>query len=127
MDQQEGLDTNRPPLFTGENYAYWSVRMRCHLMSLGWKVWAATEKVHNIGNLYPIDTLEVGEYEGNSKALNAILSGLTNIVFTKVMQCTSAKQAWDKLKVIYEGEYKVKESKLQTYKGQFESLKMREE
>ena len=48
-------------------------------------------------------------------------------MFTKVMQCTSAKQAQDKLKILYEGAYKVKESKLQTYKGQFESLKMREE
>ena len=43
------------------------------------------------------------------------------------MQCTSTKQAWDKLKIIYEGESKVKESKLQTYRGQFESLKMKEE
>ena len=43
------------------------------------------------------------------------------------MQCTSAKQAWDKLKIIYEGASKVKESKSQTCKGQFESLKMREE
>ena len=43
------------------------------------------------------------------------------------MQCTSAKQVWDKLKIIYEGESKVKESKLQTYKGQFEILKMKEE
>ena len=96
-------------------------------MSLGWKVFAATEKEHNIGNLYHTNTHELGEYEGNAKALIAILSGLTNTVFTKVMQCTSAKQAWDKLKIIYEGASKVKESKLQTYKGQFESLKMREE
>ena len=29
--------------------------------------------------------------------------------------------------MIYEGAYKVKESKLQTYKGNFESLKMKEE
>ena len=74
MDQQEGLATNKPPLFTGENYAYWSVRMRCHLMSLGWKVWEAIEKDLNIGNQYPTDTVEVGEYEGNVKALNTILN-----------------------------------------------------
>ena len=103
MDQQEGLSTNKTPLFTGENYAYWSVRMRCHMMSLGWKVWEATKKELNIGNLYPTNTVELGEYEGNAKALNAILSGLTQSVFTKVMQCTSTKQAWDKLKLIYEG------------------------
>ena len=112
MDEQEGLATNKPLLFTIENYAYWSVRMRCHLMSLGLKVWAATEKDLKIGNQYPKDTVELGEYEGNYKSLNAILSGLKNSVFTKVMQCTSAKQAWDKLRIIYEGESKVKESKL---------------
>ena len=96
-------------------------------MSLGWKVWEATENECNVGNQYPTDTVELGEYEGNAKALNAILSGLINIVFTKVMQCISAKQAWDKLNIIYEGASKVKESKLHTYKSQFESLKMREE
>ena len=96
-------------------------------MSLGWKVWEETEKDLKIGNQYPTNTVEVVEYEGNSKALNAILSVLTNSVFTKVMQCTSAKQSWDKLKIIYEGEYKVKESKLQTYRGQFEILKAKEE
>ena len=74
-----------------------------------------------------MDIVELGEHEGNSKSLNAILNGLTKSVFTKVMQCTSSKQDWDKLKIIYEGEFKVKESKIQTYKGQFESLKMKEE
>ena len=93
MDQKEGLMTNKPPLFTRENYAYWSVRMRCHLISLGWKVCAATKKELKIGNQYPIDTEELGQYEGNAKAPNAILNGLTPLVFTKVMQCTSAKQA----------------------------------
>ena len=39
----------------------------------------------------------------------------------------TAKQAWDKLKIIYEVASKVKESKLQTYKGQFKILKMKEE
>ena len=108
MDQQEDLATKKPPLFTRENYAYWSVRMRCHLMSLGWKVWAATEKEVPVGNQYPTNTIELGQYEGNAKALNAILSGLTNTMFTKVMQCTSTKQSWDKLRIIYEGPSKVK-------------------
>ena len=85
MDQQEALATNRPPLFIGENYAYQSVRMKCHLMSLGWKVWEATKKEYKIGDQAPIDLEELIQYEGNAKSLNAILSGLTNSVFTKVM------------------------------------------
>ena len=112
MDQQEGLATNKPPLFIGENYAYWRVRMKFHLMSLGWKVWEATEKEYKIGDQIPTYLKELGQYEGNAKSLNAILSGLTNSIFTKVMQCKTAKQVWDKLKFIYQGASKLKESKL---------------
>ena len=61
MDQGEGLATNIPPLFIGENYAYQSVRMKCHLMSLGWKVWEATEKEYNIEDQAPIDLVELGQ------------------------------------------------------------------
>ena len=55
------------------------------------------------------------------------MSGLTNSVFVKVMQSKTSKHAWERLKCVYEGAHKVKQSKLQTYKGQFESLKMKEE
>ena len=93
------------------------------MMSLGWKVWATTQQDHKIGNQYPTYTVELGEYEGNAKALNAILSGLINSVFTKVMQCTSSKQAWDKLKIIYEGEYKVTNLKSKHIKVNLKVLK----
>ena len=42
------------------------------------------------------------------------------------MNCSSAKEVWDKLKTVYEGDVKVKNAKLQTYRSQFESLKMEE-
>ena len=49
------------------------------------------------------------------------------MVFTKVAHCKYAKEIWDKLRNIYEGDTKVKETKLQTYRGQFEQLKMKED
>jgi uncharacterized lipoprotein YehR (DUF1307 family) len=48
-------------------------------------------------------------------------------VYVKVMHCDSAKEIWDKLQNVYEGDAKVKEAKLQTYRGQFEQLKMKED
>ena len=51
--------------------------------------------------------------------MNAILSGLVELVFVKVMHCETAKEIWDKLKNFYEGDDKVKGAKLQTYRGQF--------
>ena len=59
--------------------------MKCLLMSLGWKVLEATEKEYKIDDQAPTDLEELGQYEGNAKAINAILSGLTNSIFTKVM------------------------------------------
>ena len=59
--------------------------------------------------------------------MNAILSGLKNSMFVKVMQRKTTQHAWKKIKIVYEGVSKVKQSKLHTYKGQFESLKMKEE
>jgi hypothetical protein len=55
------------------------------------------------------------------------LNGLGESVFTKVAHCKSAKDIWDKIQNIYEGDSKVKAAKLQTYKGQFEQLKMKED
>ena len=56
-----------------------------------------------------------------------ILSGLTEIVFVKVMHCETANEIWDKLRNIYEGDDKIKGEKLQAYRAQFENLKMKEE
>jgi hypothetical protein len=49
------------------------------------------------------------------------------MIFTKVSHCKSVKEIWDKLRNIYEGDTKVKEINIQTYRGQFEQLKMKED
>jgi hypothetical protein len=43
------------------------------------------------------------------------------------MHCNSTKEIWDKLQNVYEVDAKVKEEKLQTYRGQFEQLNMKED
>jgi hypothetical protein len=45
--------------------------------------------------------------ENNSKAKNSLLSGLSDTVFMKVEHCKSAKEIWDKLRNIYEGDIKI--------------------
>jgi hypothetical protein len=63
----------------------------------------------------------------NSKDTNALLNGLSETIFTKVAHCKSTKEIGDKLQNIYEGDTKVKETQLQTYRGQFEQIKMKED
>ena len=58
--------------------------------------------------------------------MNAILSGLAEAEFIKIMDLGTAKEMWDKRISSYEGNEKVKDTKLQTYIVQFEQLKMKE-
>ena len=101
--------------------------MRVFLQALGIDVWQVVVNGYNVPSTPPIDNVGRKLYNGNSKAMNAILSGMVESVFVKVMHCESTKEIWDKLKNIYEGDETVKGAKLQTYRGQFEHLKMKEE
>jgi hypothetical protein len=67
------------------------------------------------------------EFSFNTKAMNVILSGLAEVEFVKVMHLGTAKEMWDKLINSYEGNEKVKDAKLQTYRIEFEQLKMKED
>ena len=101
--------------------------MRVFLQAQGIDAWKVIVNRYNVLATPPINNIGRKLYEDNSKAMNANLSGLTKIVFVKVMHCETAKEIWDKLKNIYEGDDKVEGAKLQTYRGQFENLKMKEE
>ena len=59
--------------------------------------------------------------------MNAILRGLAEAKFVKVIHLESTKEMWDKLVRNYEGNEKVKDAKLQTYRLKFEQLKMNED
>jgi hypothetical protein len=126
MTSHEGTSTSKPPLFDGTNFAFWKIRMRTYLMALGADVWDVVET----GYTKPIvlankdDKLE---FSFNAKGMNAILNGLAEAEFVKVMHLDTAKAMWDKLINSYEGNEKVKEAKLQTYRLKFEQLKMNED
>jgi hypothetical protein len=126
MSSHEGNSTNKAPLFNGTNFAFWKVRMRTYLMALGVDVWDVVET----GYIKPVvlaskdDKLE---FSFNAKGMNAILNGLAEAEFVKVMHLQTAKEMWDKLISSYEGNEKVKDAKLQTYRVQFEKLQMKED
>jgi hypothetical protein len=127
MDQQQGMSSKITPLFKGDDYDFWRIRMKSHLMALGFDIWKYVEDGYTAPSSPPTDVAAKKLCNDNSRVVNAILSGLSINVFVKVMHCKSTKELWDKLKVIYEGDSKVKQAKLQTLRAQFENLKMKEE
>jgi hypothetical protein len=127
MDQQEGMSSMRARLLNENDYALWSVRMKGYIMSMGCDIWKYVEDGYIAPATTPTDTTGNKLCNDNARASNAILGGLPNPIFVKLMHCNSTKEIWDKLKVIYEGDIKVKKAKLQTYITQFEILKIKEE
>ena len=91
--------------------------MKHYLMALGLGIWSAIK--HNYTTLATptIGIARKNLSDNNSNAIGAILNGLTDSVFVKIMHCCSAKDMWDKLQKIYEGDDKIKKEKLQTHIG----------
>jgi hypothetical protein len=56
MDQQEGMSSTRAPLFKGNDYALWSVRMKGYIMSLGCDIWKSVEDGYTAPATPPTDT-----------------------------------------------------------------------
>jgi hypothetical protein len=126
MTSHEGTSASKPLLFYGTNFAFWKIRMRTYLMALGADVWDVIETGYTklVVLASKDDKLE---FSFNTKGMNAILNGLVEAEFVKVMHLDTAKATWNKLVNNYEGNEKVKDAKLQTYRLKFEQLKMNED
>jgi hypothetical protein len=115
MSIHEGNSIYKAPLFNGTNFAFWKVRMRNCIMALGEDVWdlVDTGYVNLVVLANKDDKLE---FSFNAKVMNASLSGLGEAEFVKVMHLGTTKEIWDRLISSYEGNEKVKDTKLQTYR-----------
>jgi hypothetical protein len=126
MKSNEGTSTNKPPLFDGKKNSFWKIRMRTYIMALGDDVWDVVETSYTKPVVLASKDDKL-KFIFNEKEMNAILSGISQDEFVKVMHLDSAKEMWDKLISSYEGNEKVKDAKLQTYRLKFEQLKMNED
>jgi hypothetical protein len=63
----------------------------------------------------------------NDKAMNVLCLTISQIEFSRISNCGSAKEAWEILETTNEGTNLVKASKLQMLVSQFEDIKMLED
>ena len=93
MDRSQAL--NVLPYFDGSNYAFWKVRIRAFLCSIGETVWDAVD----VGWTMPkaakstSDKVALATANANSKVLNAIFCGVYPDEFHKIFHITIAKEA----------------------------------
>ena len=64
----------------------------------------------------PTDAAKKKSSEHSEKDMNAILCGLSESEFVKVMHCGSTKEILDKIQNIYEGDDKVTKENIQTHR-----------
>ena len=95
--ERNNLYKNGIPQFDGHKYAFWSIRMKTYIQAQGFQVWQSIVDEYTAPAVPPTSDKAVKLGENNSKAINALLNGLSDTVFTKVAHCKSAKEIWDKL------------------------------
>jgi hypothetical protein len=76
MSCQEGLSTNKDPLFDGPNYAFWSIRMWYYLMYLGFDISQSFMTSYIVPTTPPTYVVGKKDIDHNEKSMNVILSGL---------------------------------------------------
>jgi hypothetical protein len=97
-----------------------------YLMALGVGIWYSIVNGYVIPNNAPTNPNDKKLMSCNSKSRHVILAALAPTIASKVMGFIIAKDLWDKLNSIYEGDPKVKQVKLQRHRVEFENFKMNE-
>jgi hypothetical protein len=115
------VQLGKPSVFDGEDYCMWSDKMRHHLTSLHASIWDIVEfgaQVPSVGDEgYNSD--EVAQIRHfNSQATTILLASLCREEYNKVQGLKSAKEIWDVLKTVHEGDEVTKITKRETIEGE---------
>lgn len=60
------------------------------------------------------------------KALSALHAGVSDVIFIRIMACTTAKEVWDKLKEEFQGSVRTRQMQVLNLKRDFEGLRMKD-
>ena len=101
----EGHSTNRPPLFDGSNYQFWSYRMSIFMWSYDYKIWdvvmggpyvAMKKKTRSEESEPKLRSVwmkaEVKKVQINFKAFNTLHCALNLKEFNRISTCKTAKK-----------------------------------
>jgi hypothetical protein len=98
----------KPLYFDGEDYCMWSDKMRHHLTSLHESIWEIVE--------FGAQAAQIRHF--NSQAMSILLASLCREEYNKVQGLKSAKEIWDILKTVHEGDEVTKITKRETIEGE---------
>lgn len=111
---KESLVGLRYPMLTRNNYTAWSLKMKVSMKAQG--VWSTIEN----------DSKVIVDEKMVQVAFATIYQGVPEYVLLTIAEKEIAKEAWEAIKTLCMGAERVKKAKVQTLKGEFESLVMKE-
>ncbi|KAF2319990.1 hypothetical protein GH714_021736 [Hevea brasiliensis] len=122
-----GYSAPTPPVFFGEGYAIWAVKMKAYLKAFD--LWEATEIGRQPGPLREDPTLaqikaHSEECAKGFKALSCIHASVSEVIFSRNMACETAKQAWDLLKAEFQGSEQTKQMSILNLRREFEECRV---
>ena len=105
----------------------WVVKMKAYLR--GQSLWQYVEEEKQPPQLGPNPTLnQIRLHEEETakapRALSHLHAAVTDQVFTRIMACETAKEAWDKLKEEFGGSTQTRNMQVLNLRREFETLKM---
>ncbi|XP_078149674.1 uncharacterized protein LOC144544991 [Carex rostrata] len=108
------------PLFKGENYEFWSIKMKTLFKSHG--LWDLVETG------VPTEGPNLQENQRkDARALFFMQQSVHDTIFSKIAAATTSKEAWTTLKTAFQGSSQVLAMKLQGLRRDFETLQMKTE
>ena len=90
MDRQMKMPI-RVPIFDGEDFVFWKIRMKICMMSIGLEVWELVEEGYNFPKDTPKAVGERNKFCEHAKALNTLQYGISKKVLAKVLTYKSEK------------------------------------
>jgi hypothetical protein len=110
------IPLGKPPHFDGEDYSFWSHKMRSHLFSLHPSIWEIVENgMHFDSTDNPVFINE--KIHKNAQATTVLLASLCKDEYNKVSGFDNAKQIWDTLKISHEGNNATMITKMELVEG----------
>jgi hypothetical protein len=105
------------PHFDGEDYSFWSHKMRSHLFSLHPSIWEVVENgMHFDSTDNPVCINE--QIHKNAQATIVLLASLCRDEYNKVSGLDNAKKIWDTLKISHEGNDATMITKMELVEGE---------
>jgi hypothetical protein len=111
------IPLGKPPHFDGEDYGFWSHKMRSHLFSLHPSIWEIVENGMQFDSMdNPMFINE--QIHKNAQATTVLLASLCREEYHKVSSLDNAKQIWDTLKISHEGNDATMITKMELVEGE---------